>query len=456
MFIKNLNEEITDNNTIYGDCSICGKEIYVELTPEEYNQFVDYTEGDSLIQDLMPNTEADVREFLIGYAKGMGPMCATCQEMLFDGENSDRIKYVDEYYPEEEPTEDYMESVSQDSSFENLTEAQDGEEKTLGSWFESDYGYNDAEYRKNFVDNKRSNKNYTTRYFLPDSEISGKGAYFLFAKRSGVAFDNSNVADDKKPEEGSSLSEIASLGFPMPGADMSRDDDFGISLYSSLAEIRKNLNQWKQDGEVGFEYAVLPISVEDSYKNPKYLDNSGNPYHISSGRFSSDELDKDIKTQRMMNATDNVIMGYDKASDKYKTESIDAPTIKAVNCEEEYKEANPDSDIIVDDEEELTESHIDDYSDYDDDISDYFGEISPKYQIPERGEMLGYVELEDDFNDYDDEVGDYFSSYATSDGPTCCICGAPLPPEDFMEYNPNTNFDRLVCEKCSEKPNYEE
>lgn len=75
-------------------CPLCGKSSHVILFGDEVSQYINwYTYRSKLIQEAMPDTEPDVREFLRGSdLNRFEAYCNDCQETLFNRKSSGRIK----------------------------------------------------------------------------------------------------------------------------------------------------------------------------------------------------------------------------------------------------------------------------------------------------------------------------------------------------------------------------
>lgn len=89
--------------TITLTCPVCNEEKTVELTPEEYENYLRYTPGRQLVQDVFPNVDPKVRELL------RGGMCADCWNMYFGTppwENNGEEDEEYEEYEEDEETQD--------------------------------------------------------------------------------------------------------------------------------------------------------------------------------------------------------------------------------------------------------------------------------------------------------------------------------------------------------------
>lgn len=73
--------------TISKECPLCGNTTYLRMTAEEEEQWGNYTCYGGRIQDKMPDTDSQKREFIkTGY-------CPDCQEQLF-GTKYDRSDFI--------------------------------------------------------------------------------------------------------------------------------------------------------------------------------------------------------------------------------------------------------------------------------------------------------------------------------------------------------------------------
>ena len=86
---------IEDKVRVGGFCPLCKSFAYVDLSTQEARQLAVYQEGTGLIQDLMPDTDRAVREFLRGIVLCGGGYCRECMGDLF-GCTSRKIRFTKE------------------------------------------------------------------------------------------------------------------------------------------------------------------------------------------------------------------------------------------------------------------------------------------------------------------------------------------------------------------------
>lgn len=88
-----MNATTTMPTRIGGGCPLCGRMSYVDLTPQEDAGLQAYVTGGGYIQEVLPQTDAAVREFVMGVVRNRQGYCRDCMDLMF-GHTSERINYI--------------------------------------------------------------------------------------------------------------------------------------------------------------------------------------------------------------------------------------------------------------------------------------------------------------------------------------------------------------------------